>query len=53
MVRVNQSVVERPEILLGPPIVVGLDDADAVGAKRRQQGETSLKTHRAALRSEG
>jgi hypothetical protein len=44
--RGNQGIMERPCILLGPTIIIGLDDADAVGADRGQQGKKSLGTHR-------
>ena len=38
--------MKRSGVLLGPTIIIGLDDADAVGADRGQQGKKSLGAHR-------
>lgn len=46
MARGNQSIVERAGILLGPTIVVGLDDPDAVSTERRRQYSKGGEAHR-------
>jgi hypothetical protein len=49
MARCNQGIVERPDILLSPAVVVGLDDADALDAQRGQHGKERLEAHRGGL----
>lgn len=45
MARGNQGIVEGAGVELGPAIVVGLDDADALGKSREESGERERGLH--------